>query len=185
MCGCAGWSAHLLFAYGKNRFSHDVAHLVLLMCIGDLCLVMSSLPCYNFHYVKNCVKNFHCVKNCFRLHLKWQAANVTIFVYFCDKGDNDNWHQVKYCAYMWTLPDHQGVSLKWALKILLKHTTFYQNFKISLIWIKNFPIYSIHFWKISLIWKENLPDALLKLITSMIVHVLQGPKVRSNLLPLK
>ena len=25
--GCAGWSAPLLFAYGKNRFSHDVAHI--------------------------------------------------------------------------------------------------------------------------------------------------------------
>ena len=24
---CAGWSAPLLFAYGINRFSHDVAHL--------------------------------------------------------------------------------------------------------------------------------------------------------------
>ena len=53
-------------------------------------------------------------------------------------------------SYMWTLPDHQGGSLKWALKVLIKvlikHTTFYQNFKISLIWIKNFPIYSIRFW---------------------------------------
>ena len=26
MCGCAGWSAPLLFTYDKNRFSHDVAH---------------------------------------------------------------------------------------------------------------------------------------------------------------
>ena len=26
---CTGWSAHLLFAYGKNRFSHDVAHISL------------------------------------------------------------------------------------------------------------------------------------------------------------
>ena len=25
--GCAGWSAPFLFAYGKNRFSHDKAHL--------------------------------------------------------------------------------------------------------------------------------------------------------------
>ena len=25
--GCAGWSAPLLFAYGKNRFSHDVAQM--------------------------------------------------------------------------------------------------------------------------------------------------------------
>ena len=24
---CAGWSAHLFFAYGINRFSHDVAHI--------------------------------------------------------------------------------------------------------------------------------------------------------------
>ena len=25
--GCAGWSAPLLFAYGKSRFSHAVAHM--------------------------------------------------------------------------------------------------------------------------------------------------------------
>ena len=25
--GCAGWSAPLLFTYGKNRFSHDTAHI--------------------------------------------------------------------------------------------------------------------------------------------------------------
>ena len=25
--GCAGWSAPLLFAYGINRFSHDLAHI--------------------------------------------------------------------------------------------------------------------------------------------------------------
>ena len=30
-------------------------------------------------------------------------------------------------TYMWTVPDLQGGSLKWALKSLLKHTTFYQN----------------------------------------------------------
>ena len=70
--------------------------------------------------------------------------------------------------YMWTLPIHQGDSLKWALKFLLKHTTFYQNFKISLIWIKNFPIY---FWKTSMKWIENLPDALLKLITCMMTRL--------------
>ena len=27
LCTCAGWSAPLLFPYGTNRFSHDVAHL--------------------------------------------------------------------------------------------------------------------------------------------------------------
>ena len=26
--GCAGWSVSMLFAYGKNRFSHDVAQLI-------------------------------------------------------------------------------------------------------------------------------------------------------------
>ena len=30
--GCAGWSVPLLFAYGINRFSHDLAHLASLLC---------------------------------------------------------------------------------------------------------------------------------------------------------
>ena len=85
------------------------------------------------------------------------------------------------CAYMWTLPDHQGGSLKWALKFLLKHTTVYQNFKISLIWIKNFPIYFLHFWKTSLKWKENLPDALLLLITCMAVCIMGSQGLGASL----
>ena len=28
LCGCAGWSAPLLLAYGKNRFSHNMVHKV-------------------------------------------------------------------------------------------------------------------------------------------------------------
>ena len=28
LCGCTGCSAPLLFAYGKNRFSHNEAHFV-------------------------------------------------------------------------------------------------------------------------------------------------------------
>ena len=28
VCGCAGWSVPLLFAYSKNRFSHDDAQLI-------------------------------------------------------------------------------------------------------------------------------------------------------------
>ena len=64
-------------------------------------------------------------------------------------------------------PWSSGSSLKWAIKFLLNHTTFYQNFEISLIWMKNFLIYSIHFSLTSLKWKENLPDAPLKHITCM------------------
>ena len=41
-------------------------------------------------------------------------------------------------TYIWTLLDLQGDSLKWALKFLLKHTTFHKNFKISLTWIRIF-----------------------------------------------
>ena len=58
---------------------------------------------------------------------------------------------------MWTL--------KWALKFLLKHTTVYQNFEISFIWFKNFPIILYLFVKPP--WNENLPDALSKLIKCM------------------
>ena len=39
---------------------------------------------------------------------------------------------------MWTLPDLHGGSLKWALKFLLKHTTFYQNLEISLSELRMF-----------------------------------------------
>ena len=28
LCGCAGWSAPLLFTYDRNRFSHDVAQII-------------------------------------------------------------------------------------------------------------------------------------------------------------
>ena len=31
---CAGWSASLLFAYGINRFSHDVAHSICNLAFG-------------------------------------------------------------------------------------------------------------------------------------------------------
>ena len=33
---CAGWSAPLLFAYGKNRFSHDVAQMTVNWVIAKL-----------------------------------------------------------------------------------------------------------------------------------------------------
>ena len=32
--GCAGWSVPLLFAYGINRFSHEVAHMSLQTCLA-------------------------------------------------------------------------------------------------------------------------------------------------------
>ena len=32
-CGCAGWSAPLLFTYGKNRFSYDTAQIVKAYCL--------------------------------------------------------------------------------------------------------------------------------------------------------
>ena len=34
-------------------------------------------------------------------------------------------------------PSSSRSSLKWAIKFLLKYTNFYQNFEISLIWMKN------------------------------------------------
>ena len=65
-------------------------------------------------------------------------------------------------------PSSSGSSLKWAVKFLLKHTTFYQNFEVYLIWMKNFLIYSVHFSKTSLKWKESLLVAHLKLTRCML-----------------
>ena len=36
MCGCAGWSASLLFAYGKSRFCYDVAHIIPIVAISEI-----------------------------------------------------------------------------------------------------------------------------------------------------
>ena len=81
---------------------------------------------------------------------------------------SQRWFLLQHTCEPSLMIDHQGGSLKWTLRFHLKHTTFYQYFEISLIWIKNFLIYSIHFYKTSLKWTENLPDALLKLITCML-----------------
>ena len=43
--GCAGWSAPLLFAFCKNRFSHDVAHVSSYTHAYALFLLLSSPLC--------------------------------------------------------------------------------------------------------------------------------------------
>ena len=72
---------------------------------------------------------------------------------------------------MWYLPDHPGNSKQWAIKFFLKILLFYQNFKISLKWMKNILIYSIHFSKTSRKCNKILPDASSKFITCMMVRV--------------
>ena len=65
---------------------------------------------------------------------------------------------------MWTLPDLQWGSLKWALKFLLKHITFYKNVKISLIWIF---LHILYIFRNLLEMKGKSPCCLLKLITCL------------------
>ena len=38
--GCAGWSASLFFAYGINRFSHDVAQMIHIMTLNRNLLLL-------------------------------------------------------------------------------------------------------------------------------------------------
>ena len=46
--GCAGWSEPLLFAYGKNSFSHDVAHIR--AYIAEVITLSWSLLCLRPEY---------------------------------------------------------------------------------------------------------------------------------------
>ena len=39
LCGCTGCSAALLFAYGKSRFSHDVAHMFFFHSVYVMCAI--------------------------------------------------------------------------------------------------------------------------------------------------
>ena len=43
-CWCAGWSTSLLLAYGINRFSHDVAHMI------KVCTACLSICIFWTHY---------------------------------------------------------------------------------------------------------------------------------------
>ena len=43
LCGCAGWSALFLFAYGTNRFSHDVAYIIHNYLSSNIC--RTKHPC--------------------------------------------------------------------------------------------------------------------------------------------
>ena len=73
-------------------------------------------------------------------------------------------------------PSSSGSSLKWAVKFLLKHTPFYHNFEVSLIWMKHFLIYSIHFsgW---LGWAMVLGSFQCRGVLLLLHIVGQGPAV--------
>ena len=52
---CTGWSAPLLFAYGKNRFSHDMAHMMTYLItpvprklLPYTSIIIPSAASYNF-----------------------------------------------------------------------------------------------------------------------------------------
>ena len=77
--GCAGWSAPLLFAYDKHKFSHDVAH------IGDNCIQNVNLGRYIVGYM---VGNFvlrrrvsGSVKRNFRPYNQWYTSPNEHFEY--------------------------------------------------------------------------------------------------------
>ena len=64
LLGCTGWSASLLFVYGINRCSHEVAHIIILLfCFsGQIPVVqlnyaaMSFESPYDRDVVENCVR---------------------------------------------------------------------------------------------------------------------------------
>ena len=67
---CAGWSAPLLYAYGINRFSHDVAQL----CFSYICLfrvLLSVFWCHGLAAACDCGTPW-------MLHLFFVAKFVTV-----------------------------------------------------------------------------------------------------------
>ena len=76
LCRCAGWSAPLLFAYGINRFSHDVAQITLTLLyrdrtpLSDMDQEQHVSPIYQHHWTENsvCVQISH--QGCSQNHWK-------------------------------------------------------------------------------------------------------------------
>ena len=67
LCGCAGWSAPLLFAHGKSRFSHDEAQICFLL-FTDPESVARDFFCF---MAKNTLFSFY-GKRVKKNHQKWQ-----------------------------------------------------------------------------------------------------------------
>ena len=73
LCGCADWYALLLFAYGKNRFSHDVAHI-----IKEWISFFWCLSKYKLHWVMCKVNEPQrgLCKLCWRKNVVYTSVNI-------------------------------------------------------------------------------------------------------------
>ena len=74
LCGCAGWSAPLVFTYGINRFSHDLAQVESLQSCGS---TSSHIGMWDLDSIPmSCQILHHFHTNCLRklLKIRWQAT---------------------------------------------------------------------------------------------------------------
>ena len=90
--GCAGWYALLLFAYGKNRFCHDVAHIIkewisFFWCLSKYKLqwVMCKVNepqrglcklCRKIKFVRNLYLNKHFLTSLHPCAIAWKLTNT-------------------------------------------------------------------------------------------------------------
>ena len=77
--GCAGWSAPLLFAYGKNRFSNDVAQIT--VCSDNYSNFFKCPNYFDFSFMATSSINW-CCWFCWDLALKERPAALMSWIYF-------------------------------------------------------------------------------------------------------
>ena len=101
---CAGWSASLLFAYGINRFSHEVAHMYLQQ-LG--CIMWSLLIRYNQNHhfvnaviqlVNTALSNMTSVVSCF-----WDLTKFTLETLLVCVFDLNYFALRFYSVYLWQI----------------------------------------------------------------------------------
>ena len=74
LCGCTGLSAPLLFAYGKNGFSHDMAHLKAKNAI-IMGVIPFSLPALSMKPISYRACKSGCQQNLLRGVSAWWIAS--------------------------------------------------------------------------------------------------------------
>ena len=93
---CVGWSAPLLFAYGKNRFSHDVAHM-------EMSLLMMV-------WIDSMKHKWNMLMN----NEKWHLYCVTVYIFytlFNVKKCNNNIQllTIEVLDMMWYPPENTNI----------------------------------------------------------------------------
>ena len=98
---CAGWSAPLLFEYGINRFSHDMAHIIECIQFQNNFYATISITIWGIYLVFIC---FSCyILEYLFLMLYLRKPLLTVLSYWNQEKYNSSWFKREVRSVSWSV----------------------------------------------------------------------------------